>query len=592
MPSLAAQDETPRLARTLGGLRELFAATGTPPSGLLWPGALGLLAAVSEAASLYLLVPAIAALVDPAGAGRRPLAPLLILVFAAAAARIVLGYWSARDCARLTKEFTHRLRLLMFQAGLRLPKGAVDAEAPGARAHLVTASTEAISTQLVAAQEFLVQAFLLAGYACVMLALSWRLTLVVALAMPVAYAAGRSLFSAIHDASSRFSDANRALTGRVQDVFRNFTLVRSAGGEASEAVRVEGLSLEAFRRNMAIETRVGLLRAVQEAGFLLVLGAVIAAIAVTEEGRLRFAPVALVYLVLLRRASGAAGVLARVGASVAAASGPIEECRAALTPAPGSDEDWSGELPFPSGPLEIEVRGLEHSYPNGRRSLKGVTARFAPARVTALVGPSGAGKTTLANLVLRLAAPPRGTVFVGGTDVLDIAPAAFRAASCLISQDVPLFNDTVRANVAYPRSADADDAKVRQAMSEALLDDWLSRVPGGLDARIGDRGAMLSGGERQRLALARAVYHDAHLLVLDEPTSALDPETEALVQKSLARVCEGRTVIVIAHRLSTIRDASHILVLEDGRLAQEGTFEALRGAEGPFRRMLDSQRFV
>ena len=208
--------------------------------------------------------------------------------------------------------------------------------------------------------------------------------------------------------------------------------------------------------------------------------------------------------------------------------------------------------------------------------------------VVALVGPSGGGKTTLANLLPRFYDVTAGAVKIDGRDVRDVNLASLRALIGIVAQDTFLFNDTVANNIAYGRAGVSREA-IRRAAETALAHEFIERLPGGYDAIVGDRGARLSGGQRQRLAIARALLKNAPILILDEATSHLDTESEMLVQKALANLMEHRTVIVIAHRLSTIRRADKIVVLAKGRIREEGAHEELVNQGGIYQRLHELQ---
>jgi subfamily B ATP-binding cassette protein MsbA len=213
----------------------------------------------------------------------------------------------------------------------------------------------------------------------------------------------------------------------------------------------------------------------------------------------------------------------------------------------------------------------------------------APAGGTiALVGLSGAGKSTLMDCLAGFLEPTAGAILIDGQDGREVRRASLRARIGIVTQDVFLFDDTVRANIAYG-ARDADRNAVIRAAEMAEIHDVIERLPHGYDTLVGERGARFSGGERQRLAIARAFLKDAPILILDEATSALDTVTEARVQRSLERLMAGRTVFVIAHRLSTVQRADHIVVLADGRIVEEGTHAALLAHGGEYRRLYREQ---
>ena len=267
--------------------------------------------------------------------------------------------------------------------------------------------------------------------------------------------------------------------------------------------------------------------------------------------------------------------------------------------APNPVEDRPGALALarPVGRVEIDhvgfrypgasegsVASLEMGLPRGSEAegeavLRDISVDIAPGQLVALVGPSGAGKTTLSSLIPRLYDVTSGAIRIDGHDVREVTQESLRAAIGVVAQDPHLFHDTVRANLRYARP-DATDDELDAACRAAQIYDVIQSLPDGYDTVVGERGYRLSGGEKQRLAIARMLVKDPAIVVLDEATSHLDTENEALVQRALAAALAGRTAIVIAHRLSTIVDADQILVLEHGRIIERGRHEELRQAGG------------
>jgi len=209
-------------------------------------------------------------------------------------------------------------------------------------------------------------------------------------------------------------------------------------------------------------------------------------------------------------------------------------------------------------------------------------------QVVALVGRSGAGKSTLANLVPRFMDVTEGRVLIDGLDVRDVSQQSLRQHMALVTQDVVLFNDTVRSNIAYGYD-DMDQERLETIAKAANAHDFIMQLPQGYDTMVGERGVILSGGQRQRLSLARALLKDAPILILDEATSSLDTESEHLVQQAIERLMQGRTVLVIAHRLSTIRHADVIVVLDEGGILQQGNHEALLAEGGLYAELYHMQ---
>ncbi len=233
---------------------------------------------------------------------------------------------------------------------------------------------------------------------------------------------------------------------------------------------------------------------------------------------------------------------------------------------------------------EIRFDDVRFTYANGREALSGVTLTVPPGKTAALVGASGAGKSTILNLIPRFYDVAAGRVLIDGVDVREASLASLRAAIALVSQEVSLFDDTVRGNIAYGRFG-AGEAEIIAAAKAAAADEFIRALPEGYDTPVGEHGIKLSGGQRQRLSIARAMLKDAPILLLDEATSALDTESERQVQAALKTLMHGRTTLVIAHRLSTVMDADMIYVVDEGRVAEAGTHAELLRRHGIYARL-------
>ena len=255
---------------------------------------------------------------------------------------------------------------------------------------------------------------------------------------------------------------------------------------------------------------------------------------------------------------------------------------------PPQIQDSPTAYPLPPVRGEVKFEEVSFCYNEARPTLSGITFSVRPSETAAFVGLSGAGKTTIINLLARFYEPTAGRICIDGIDIREVTLSSLRAQIGLVTQETILFNDTVRNNIAYGLE-EAPLERIIEVAKASKAHEFVMELPQGYDTPVGEKGGLLSSGQRQRLAIARALLKDPPLLVLDEATSALDTESERLVQTALANAMRGRTTLVIAHRISTIRTADQIFVVDNGCIAESGTHDELYQKNGIYRKLYDLQ---
>ena len=430
-------------------------------------------------------------------------------------------------------------------------------------------------------------AIALLGY---LIYLDWRLTLFIIVLFPVTGLLVRIVSKRLHKLTLAGQDATDDLAYVVEENVLAWRIVRLHGAAAQETARFESSSRLMRSLNIKQSAAGSLMTPVTQVLASLALSAVIMMAVnnsahdhTTIGGFIAFIGA---MMLLIQPFKHLSDVMAPLTRGTAAMERGIEIIEAIPmeqggTLAPGRVR---GDIEFRDVGLRYVARGSSE-VPDGTQvaALSDIALTIRAGETVAFVGPSGAGKTSLVNLLPRFVEPTSGDILIDGALIRDYEMTALRSQFALVSQDVVLFNDSVAANVALGDTA--DPARVRSALAGANLLDFVLTMPGGLDAQIGHNGTQLSGGQRQRLAIARAIYKDAPILILDEATSALDSESERAVQSALEVLMKGRTTLVIAHRLSTIEHADRVIAMEHGRIVEQGPHARLLASGGLYARL-------
>lgn len=416
----------------------------------------------------------------------------------------------------------------------------------------------------------------------------WRMALVLLTPIAIGVALFVRVAVTMDSQTAAFDEAQQRIAGRVVEFVEGIAVVKMFG-QARRAHRQYGQAADDFARFFLAWISKGYRgTAASELALspvTVLLAVAVGGTAMVSAGHLEAVEL-LPFAILGLGLAGPMQALHHYGHDVEKASAAAKRVGALLA-TPELAVPAEPRLPEPGRGARVELSGVDYAYDAGRPVLSGVDLTLEPGTVTALVGPSGSGKTTLAKLLPRFFDPTAGTVTIGGVDVRDIAPERLYRLVTFVLQDVRLLDASVRDNIRLARP-DADEEAVRRAARAAAVDDRIRALPRGYDSVVG-RDVRFSGGEAQRLSIARAILADTPVVVLDEATAHADPESEALVQDALSELAAGRTVLVVAHRLASVVDADRIVVLDRGRVVEQGTHGELLAAGGRYARMWSLQ---
>ena len=500
-----------------------------------------------------------------------------------------LTYFTSYGMAWVTNRLIMDLRRQMFDRLLSLPTRYYDDQSSGVLISRVTYGvtdfTGAATTVLTALVRDSITVIGLLGF---MLYYDWKLTLIALSVGPLIVSVVRKFGKRLRAATRRGYDAMAQISHILEETIGAHKVVKVFGGQRYEARRFEDVSNEfrvaAMRESMAASATVPLTQVASATALAIIIYVALLHSSenhITVGGFVSFMTAMLMLLAPVKR-------LTEVNAPLQRGLTAAENIFGLLDQIPEEDR---GTKQLPNGHShDIVFDHVGFSYEGAARpALHDISLTVQAGQTVALVGPSGSGKTTLVTLLPRFYNAAQGRILIDGLDVQDLTLESLRAAIALVSQDVVLFNDTVAANIAYGGAAGASEADIVAAAKAANAWEFIRQMPQGLQTMVGENGVKLSGGQRQRLAIARAFLKNAPILILDEATSALDTESERQIQSALENLIHGRTTLVIAHRLSTVEHADRILVLDKGRIVEEGRHAELLALGGLYTHLYSLQ---
>ena len=502
----------------------------------------------------------------------------------------VLRFLSVVTTSYFSERSLHHLRKTLFTQYLSFGKLFFDTTNIGHHSTLLMDFTKWALTPLSSIDKLINAMFSLVAYLVVMFVISWRLTLVALPLFVLLHYAVRFIMIRVKALSRAMAKRGSELGKKSIEILSTIPLVKSYRTEHREQKLYADISNEKAKIDFQVRTLQALLLPVQEIITLFVAtGILMGALAFFGREQIASAPAIIVYFYIVLNASNKFGALSAFRSTLAACTGPLDEV---LILFDDSSKYFvrGGDKKFAGLKHEIEFKNLSFGYADDRTVLKNLSFTFKKGKMTAIVGPTGAGKSTLISLLMRYYDCPEKSIFVDGTDIRELTLDSYLHHVALVSQETLLLHDSLRNNITYGL-ADVPDAKVYEVIERARLADYIAQLPDGLNTLIGDRGVKLSGGEKQRVSIARALLKGSDILILDEATSSLDSKTEQLIQGAIDDAIQGRTAIVIAHRLSTIKHADTIVVFENGGLIEEGTLDELLENKGTFSELWEQQKF-
>ena len=498
--------------------------------------------------------------------------------------RGIVGFLADYAMAWVSNRVVLDLRNAMFANLVRLPTRYFDDQSSGALMSKIAYDVGGVTSAATSVITVVVRDTLaVTGLLVWLLYINWALTMVALAMVPLITIAVKSYSSRLRRVSRASQEAMGKITHVLEEAIGAHKVMKIFGGQEYERARLDAANREQRSYNMRWTVASASLGPIVQV-FAAIALAIIVGIALQQSANDRatvgsFVSFITAMLMLLAPMKRLTDVNAPLQRGLAAAESVFQ-----LVDEPPEDDSGTVELGRARGP--VAFKDVSFTYPGANRpALEHIDLKIRPGENIALVGASGSGKTTIANLLPRLYHVSSGHILIDGHNIEEVKLASLRANMALVSQDVVLFNDTVAANIAYGALAGTSRAQIEAAATAAYALEFIQALPHGFDSLVGENGVKLSGGQRQRLAIARALLKDAPILVLDEATSALDTESERQVQAALHVLMQGRTTIVIAHRLSTIEKADHIVVLSRGRVMEIGRHAELLARDGIYAKL-------
>ena len=499
-------------------------------------------------------------------------------------------YLGQKTSAKLYNTVTHRLRTRVFQRYLGFSKSFFDQSNLGELNVILTTIITRVGQHFhFVCQMIVVVSFSLA-FLFLMLMISWRLTILAFILLPLTHFTSSWLSQKLKKSAEGEAGGMVEVSERSLDVLNNVSLVQLAGTEELEVSRVEESSAKVRDHGTVARARSFLIpRVVDVINTTGIMALACGAVFLFFKGEAASIGRLAAFFISLRRFTGHVELMLATWSNCLGTAPYLFRVLWAFDDSDKSFVEDKGSKEFISINDDISFDNVRFSYKEGEPIIRKVSFEMKPGTMTAIVGPTGSGKTTLLNLIPRFLDRDSGSIQIDGVDIRDFKLSTLRNKIAIVSQNTFLFQDTIRNNLSYGLDPITDE-EIFEALKKARIDNRVNELEQGLDTKIGKDGVQFSGGERQRLSIARAILRDPEILLLDEATSALDAETESEIQVAIDKLVEDRTVLVIAHRLATIRKANQVIVLENGKIVEQGSPQELHDLQGVFHRYCELQR--
>jgi subfamily B ATP-binding cassette protein MsbA len=516
---------------------------------------------------------------------------LVVWIYLITIIKNVFNYFAKLSIQTQAKIATVRLRQMLLEKCMGFGKDFYDKNTIAYLQTLLTKSSLLIETRLKLFQDFFTEILLIAAYILIMVHISWKLTVVAGIIFPLVTLITQAIVKKVQAASLEQGRLTTNLNNKIFNILHCMPVIKSFSKEQEEMRSFSEISAEEIEHSFKVQRLTSLVRPIEDVGAMttnLFIAFAMAMVMQSDHGL--SASNAFVFFYLALKTVPGLNAFNRFRLGLANSAVSLEDMEKILN----DGESFvvkGGEKEFSGIQEGIEFRNLTFTYPGQKfPTLEGVNFFIPKRSIVAIVGPSGSGKSTLVNLLLRFYDCPSQSIYIDHQDIREYTIPSLRRHMGLVSQDVLLFNDTIRKNILYGASEETPDTDLKDLMQRIHIHDFIEKMPNKYESSVGERGSRLSGGERQRIAVARAIIKDSDILIMDEATSALDSQAETSMSDGILGMAREKTIVIIAHRLSTIKKADKIVYLERGRVAETGSLQELLDLKGLFYKQWIAQK--